>query len=72
MLRVNVLCCRWARQALSPRAAQSATSSCFAGTRFAAGRRWARTAVDVSIVAASVQLPVLLGGASMAWQVTAG
>jgi len=28
----------------------------FAGTPYAAGRRWARTAIDVSIVAASVQL----------------
>jgi hypothetical protein len=28
----------------------------FAGTTYAAGRRWARTSIDVSIVAASVQL----------------
>jgi hypothetical protein len=28
----------------------------FAGTPYAAGRRWARQAIDVSIVAASVQL----------------
>ena len=28
----------------------------FAGTTYAAGRRWARTAIDVAIVAGSVQL----------------
>jgi hypothetical protein len=38
------------------RLADAAGVVSFAGTPYAAGRRWARTAVDVSIVAASVQL----------------
>jgi hypothetical protein len=38
------------------RLADAAGVVSFAGTPYAAGRRWARTAVDVSIVAGSVQL----------------
>jgi transposase InsO family protein len=38
------------------RLADAAGVVSFAGTPYAAGRRWARTAVDVAIVAASVQL----------------
>jgi len=38
------------------RLADAAGVVSFAGTPYAAGRRWARTAIDVSIVAASVQL----------------
>jgi hypothetical protein len=38
------------------RLADAAGVVSFAGTRYAAGRRWARTAIDVSIVADSVQL----------------
>jgi hypothetical protein len=38
------------------RLADAAGVTSFAGTPYAADRRWARTAVDVSIVAGSVQL----------------
>ena len=38
------------------RLADGAGVVCFAGTSYACGRRWARTAIDVSIVAGSVQL----------------
>jgi hypothetical protein len=38
------------------RLADAAGVVSFAGTPYAAGRRWARTAIDVSIVAGSVQL----------------
>jgi transposase InsO family protein len=38
------------------RLADAAGVVSFAGTPYAAGRRWARTAIDVAIVAASVQL----------------
>jgi transposase InsO family protein len=38
------------------RLADAAGVISFAGTSYACGRRWARTAIDVSIVAASVQL----------------
>ncbi len=38
------------------RLADGAGVVCFAGASYACGRRWARTAIDVSIVAASVQL----------------
>ena len=38
------------------RLADAAGVVSFAGTPYAAGRRWARTAIDVCIVAASVQL----------------
>ncbi len=38
------------------RLADAAGVVSFAGTSYACGRRWARTAIDVSIVAASVQL----------------
>jgi hypothetical protein len=38
------------------RLADGAGTVSFAGTPYAAGRRWARTAIDVSIVAGSVQL----------------
>ena len=38
------------------RLADAAGVVSFAGTPYAAGRRWARTAIDVSIVAALVQL----------------
>jgi hypothetical protein len=38
------------------RLADNAGTISFAGTPYAAGRRWARTAIEVSIVAASVQL----------------
>ena len=38
------------------RLADAAGVVSFVGTPYAAGRRWARTAVDVSIVAGSVQL----------------
>ena len=38
------------------RLADAAGVISFAGTPYAAGRRWARTAIDVSIVAGSVQL----------------
>ena len=38
------------------RLADAAGVASFAGTPYAAGRRWARTAVGVSIVAGSVQL----------------
>jgi Integrase core domain len=39
------------------RLADAAGVVSFAGTPYAAGRRWARTAIDVCIVAGSVQLP---------------
>ncbi len=38
------------------RLADGAGVVCFAGTNYACGRRWARTAIDVTIVAGSVQL----------------
>jgi hypothetical protein len=38
------------------RLADAAGVVSFAGTSYAAGRRWARTPIDVSVVAASVQL----------------
>ena len=38
------------------RLADGAGTVCFAGTNYAAGRRWARQPIDVSIVAGSVQL----------------
>ena len=38
------------------RLADSAGTVCFAGTNYAAGRRWARQPIDVVIVAESVQL----------------
>jgi hypothetical protein len=38
------------------RLADSAGTVCFAGTNYAAGRRWARQPIDVTIVAGSVQL----------------
>jgi hypothetical protein len=38
------------------RLADAAGVVSFAGTSYTCGRRWARTAIDVSIVAASVQL----------------
>jgi hypothetical protein len=39
------------------RLADAAGVVSFAGTSYTCGRRWARTAIDVSIVAGSVQLP---------------
>jgi hypothetical protein len=39
-----------------PRLADAAGVVSFAGTSYTCGRRWARTAIDVSIVAGSVQL----------------
>jgi transposase InsO family protein len=38
------------------RLADGAGTVCFAGTNYAAGRRWAHTPIDVTIVAGSVQL----------------
>jgi hypothetical protein len=39
------------------RLADGAGVICFAGTNYPADRRWARQAIDVTIVAGSVQLP---------------